>query len=131
MRHFLAAFVISSLIILLVHSFGRAGVDPAAPGTAAPAMEMVVFEHPDCTTCPVFRSKVAPRYEALPQAAGAPLRYVDISRTDTDGMGLTSPLTMVPTVVLMKGGREIDRIAGYWGRDNFLKMAEYLFAKAQ
>ena len=130
MRHFVAAFVISCAIILLVHSFGRASVDPVAPG-AAPAMEMVVFEHPDCTTCPAFRSKVAPRYQALPQAADAPLRYVDISRTDTDRMGLTLPLTMVPTVVLMKGGREVDRIAGYWGRDNFLKMVEYLFAKAE
>jgi thioredoxin-related protein len=130
MRQFLAAFAVSSLIILLVHGFGRNGIDPNAP-QAASTMEMVVFEHPDCRTCPAFRTKVAPRYEAMPQAADAPLRYVDITRTDTDRMGLTSPLTMVPTVVLMKGGREVDRIAGYWGRDNFLKMAEYLLAKAQ
>ena len=73
MRQFLAAFAVSSLIILLVHGFGRNGIDPDAP-QAASTMEMVVFEHPDCTTCPAFRTKVAPRYEAMPQAADAPLR---------------------------------------------------------
>lgn len=130
MRSFVTAFVATLLIGVLVHSLGRAGVDPAASG-GAPAMELVVFEHPDCTSCEAFRSRIAPRYQSSPQAAQAPLRYVDVARSDTGRMGLRSPIAMVPTAVLMKEGREVDRIAGLWGRDNFLKMVAYMIGGAE
>ena len=38
---------------------------------------------------------------------------------------------MVPTVVLMKDGHEVDRITGYWGADNFFKMVAYIIGKAE
>ena len=38
---------------------------------------------------------------------------------------------MVPTAVLIKDGREVDRIAGYWAPDNFFKMVAYIRAKAE
>ena len=61
----------------------------------------------------------------------APLRYVDIAKTDTSALGLKAPLTMLPTAVLMKNGRELDRITGYWGRETFIKMLSYLLARAE
>jgi thioredoxin-related protein len=111
------------------HGLARSAVD-SSTGTA-PAMELVVFEHPDCAYCPAFRNSIAPRYQGSPQAAEAPLRFVDIVTTDTSRYGLRAPITMVPTAVLVKDGREVDRIAGYWGPDNFLKMVAYIRSKAE
>jgi thioredoxin-related protein len=111
------------------HGLARSAVDGSA-GTA-PAMELVVFEHPDCAYCPAFRNNVAARYQSSPQAAEAPLRFVDIVTADTSRYGLHGPITMVPTAVLFKDGHEVDRIAGYWGADNFLKMVAYIRAKAE
>jgi thioredoxin-related protein len=129
MRPFLTAVAASLLIALAVHGFGRASVDPAASSTRS--MELLVFEHSDCTSCQAFRSRIAPRYQASPQAAEAPLRYVDVASSEADRIALKSPITMVPTVVLMKQGHEVDRIAGYWGADNFFKMVTYLIARAE
>ena len=36
---------------------------------------------------------------------------------------------MLPTVVLMLEGREIDRIVGYWGPDSFFKLLAHMRAK--
>jgi hypothetical protein len=130
MRPFVAAVAGSLLVALLVLGLGRASVDPAASGGAR-AMELVVFEHPDCTSCAMFRSRVALRYQASPQATEAPLRFVDIATTDTGRLALNAPITMVPTFVLMKQGREVDRISGYWAPDNFFKMVAYLIARAE
>ena len=49
------------------HGLARSAVDSGTG--AAPAMELVVFEHPDCAYCPAFRNSIAPRYQAL--AAGS------------------------------------------------------------
>ena len=38
---------------------------------------------------------------------------------------------MVPTAVVMKDGREVDRIAGYWGSDNFFKMVTFIIGRAE
>jgi hypothetical protein len=130
MRPFVAAVVAILLVGVLVHSLGRASVNLDTSG-GAPAMELVVFEHADCAPCQAFRARIAPRYQASPHAAAAPLRYIDVARTDTGGLGLRSPITMVPTAVLMKQGREVDRIAGLWGRDNFFKMVAYMIGQEE
>ena len=31
----------------------------------------------------------------------------------------------------MKNGREVDRIAGYWGPDNFFKLLAHMLAKIE
>ncbi len=114
---------------LVGHGLARSAADNGAG--AVPAMELVVFEHPDCAYCPAFRNSIAPRYRSSPQAAEAPLRFVDITRSDTSRYGLLMPISMVPTAVLIKDGREVDRIAGLWGADNFFKMVAYIRAKAE
>ena len=129
MRAVIAAVAAALVLGLAIHGPGRAAVD-AAIGTRT-SMELLVFEHPDCNYCQVFRSRVAPRYRQSPQEAEAPLRFVDVTGTDTDRLALKSAITMVPTAVLMRDGREVDRIAGYWGSDNFFKMVTYIIGKAE
>jgi len=129
MRAVFAAVAAALLLGLAVQGPGRAAVDTTR-GTQA-SMELLVFEHPDCTYCQVFRSNVAPRYRQSPQETEAPLRFVDITDTDTDSLVLRSPISMVPTAVVMKNGREVDRIAGYWGADNFFKMVTLIIGNAE
>jgi thioredoxin-like negative regulator of GroEL len=118
------------VIGLAIQGPGRAAVDTMT--AARPSMELLVFEHPDCTTtCQAFRSRIAPRYRQSPHGAEAPLRFVDITGADADRIALNAPIRMVPTVVVMKNGREVDRIAGYWGPDNFFKMVTYIIGKAE
>jgi hypothetical protein len=67
---------------------------------------------------------VLPRYQQA-LAAELPIRFVDIN----EGPGLARKVDMLPTIVLMLGGGEIDRIVGYWGPDNFFKLLAQMRAK--
>lgn len=98
----------------------------------ASGVELVVYEHAECQYCRIFRADILPRYQGSTQAGKAPLRFVNVEHTGTHGVGaLNGEITMVPTFVLMKDGREVDRIVGYWAPDNFFKMVAYMLLKSE
>jgi thioredoxin-related protein len=131
MRTVLSALVAGFIVLLSWHATGRAAVDGVA-APRVPPMEVLVFEHPDCTYCRIFRRDVLPRYrEAMPTDTVPPLRFVDIVESDTDNLGLKRRIDMVPTVVLMRNGNEVDRIAGYWGPENFFKLLTGMLARME
>ncbi len=130
MRFLVSAFVAGMLFVLAGQGLGRAAVDATKAG-ATPAMELLVYEHPDCTYCQVFRARIAPRYLKSAHAGEAPLRFVDIATAEPRGIVLKSPISQVPTTVLVKDGREVDRIPGYWAPDNFFKMVDFLIGRAE
>lgn len=105
---------------------------PAAPdpGQMHPAtasgLELILFEAPGCAYCPVFRRDVAPSYAATRVGKSAPLRVVDINDEAASALTLKSPVTVVPTVVLVRDGVEIGRIAGYVGRANMHRILDTL-----
>lgn len=110
--------------------FGGAARKPATSDVAS-GLELLVFEVEGCATCSAFKRDVAPLYRQGPNAAVAPLRFVDINRVDTDKLALNGDLRIVPTVVLMKDGREVDRVVGYFAPDVFLRMVTHLIGKAE
>lgn len=130
MRLLVSAFVAGLLFVLASHVPGRAAVD-TTKAVPAPTMELLVYEHPDCTYCQVFRARIAPRYLKSGHAAEAPLRFIDIAKAQPAGIVLKSPISQVPTTVLVKDGREIDRIPGYWAPDNFFKMVDFLISRVE
>lgn len=130
MRTLIVVITVLAGALGLVASATDAAQDRAGKPRGA-TVELVVFEHTNCTYCQVFRSDVAPRYAVGTQAERAPLRYINIEQAGTDGMGLNGSIHMVPTFVLMKDGREVDRIVGYWSPDNFFKMVAYMLMKAE
>lgn len=71
--------------------------------------------------CQLFRDEIAPLYRATARARLAPLRFVDVAHTDIDAMGLASPVEIIPTVILMRDGAEIDRLVGYTGPEIFMR----------
>jgi thioredoxin-related protein len=94
-------------------------------------LELLVFEVDGCAMCDVFRRDILPQYQSGPAATRAPLRFVDINKTDPDRLALRERLTQVPTVVLMQDGREFDRITGYVGPGNFFRMLDWLLARVE
>jgi thioredoxin-related protein len=104
----------------------------AAPDRATDArdveFELVVVEAQGCIYCPVFRRDVLPAYQSTPRAASVPLRFADIEAIEAGALALAGPIDSVPTVLVMKGGREVGRLAGYAGRENFFRSLDGLLA---
>jgi thioredoxin-related protein len=129
MRTVLAAAAAVLVIGLAWHGPGRAALDKVRH--AQPTMELLVFEHPDCSYCQAFRARIAPSYRQSEHEAQAPLRFVDVSNSGTELESLKAPINMVPTAVVLKNGREVDRIAGYWAPGNFFKMVAFIISRAE
>ena len=96
--------------------------DPGSPPVTG--IELIAFEADGCNYCPVFRRDVAPSYAASRTGKMAPLRFVDVNDETAASLKLASPVTMVPTVVLVRDGVEITRINGYVGRENMHRLLE-------
>lgn len=90
----------------------------AAGETGHTGIELIAFEAPGCRYCPIFRRDVAPSYAISRAGKAAPLRFVDLNDPAASHFKLARPVTMVPTLVLVRDGVEIGRIAGYVGREN-------------
>ena len=129
MRALLSAVAASLMLLLMSQDSGRAGLDAAPAST--PTLEVLVFEHADCVYCRVFRRDVLPQYHQAVRANVAPLRFVDIAKDDTDSLGLNSRIDTLPTAVVMRNGREVDRIVGYWGPTGFFQLLSHILAKME
>jgi hypothetical protein len=99
----------------------HAAVDTAIeqPG---PSLELIVIEARGCPMCRLFRDELAPAYRATARARQAPLRFVDVSFTDPATLNLAAPIEIVPTVILMRDGAEVDRLVGYTGPEIFMSV---------
>jgi len=129
MRALLSALAAGLLLLMACNGASRAALDAAeAPGDG---IELLVFEHSECTYCRVFRRDVLPRYESSIPGTSVPLRFVDIEKSDLSALGLRSRIYVVPTAVLMKDGKEVDRIAGYWAPDSFFKLLAHMLIKVE
>lgn len=108
------------LLLALLAPRATAAPDAGAglAGPAATGMELIAFEAPGCVYCPIFRRDVVPTYGATRAGRAAPLRFVDLNDAAADSFHLASPITIVPTLVLVRDGVEIGRIAGYAGLAN-------------
>jgi hypothetical protein len=129
MRAFLSAVAACLMLLLMSQDSGQAGLDAAPART--PTLEVLVFEHANCVYCRVFRRDVLPQYHQAVGANVAPLRFVDIAKDDTDGLGLNSRIDTLPTAVVMRNGREVDRIVGYWGPTGFFQLLSRILAKME
>lgn len=100
-----------------------------ADARALTGTELIAFEAPGCRYCPVFRRDVAPSYPASRAGKMAPLRFVDVNEPAAAALSLARPITIVPTVVLVRDGVEIGRIDGYVGRANMHHILDTLLPR--
>lgn len=123
---------LAALAALAGRSLAAAAPTPAGAATDASRIEIVVLEAPGCIYCDIFRSDVKPAYEASPTARTAPLRFIDLNDEAADKLDLTGgPVDIVPTFVVMKDHKEVARIPGYVGRENFFRTLNTLLPGLQ
>lgn len=101
-----------------------AAPDPGQLNPATNGLELILFEAPGCAYCPAFLRDVAPSYPSSRAGRSAPLRIVDVNDAAASAFRLKSPVTIVPTVVLVRDGVEIGRIPGYVGRANMHRILD-------
>lgn len=115
------AFAVAAAVFVAAAAFhARAALDSGEPASA-PQRELLVFEVKDCTICSLVHQHIEPAYRASSNARRAPMRFVDLNEIDERAVGLASPITMVPTTVLMEQGVEVARLPGYTGPQIFFQ----------
>lgn len=88
---------------------------------AAPVMaaQLVMFAAEGCEWCEAWDEEVGVIYAKTPEARIAPLRRLEIDDPRPADLARIEGIVYTPTFVLLDGGREIGRIAGYPGEDHF------------
>ena len=117
--------------VTLLASPPRAAFDLETSAIPGERYELVVLEVEGCIYCAIFRRDVLPAYEQSSRARSVPIRFVDLNQSDIEQLSLAGPVDDVPTVVLLKDSREVGRIAGYVGPENFFHSVNHLFSGAE
>jgi hypothetical protein len=121
-------FLIIAALIASTAFHVRAALDGSAPA-ANEGVQLIVLEVKDCFACDLVRQHIQPAYARSPQSREVPLRYLDLNLVDAESLALAAPLTMVPTIVLMRNGQEVSRISGYTGPAIFFEAVERMLAR--
>lgn len=116
-----------ALVMSLPLAASRAGLDTSSSPVST-AYELVVVEADGCIYCKLFRRDLLPAYETSKQGKEAPVRFIDVNDIETAHLDFTSPVDVVPTFVVVKSHREVGRIAGYVGPEDFFHSINYLIA---
>jgi hypothetical protein len=93
------------------------------------AAELVMFEQAGCPWCQVFDREIASIYPKTDEGVRAPLRRVDLRGAQPPDLGFMQVERLTPLFVLVDKGREIGRIRGYPGEDNFWGLLGVLIKK--
>lgn len=106
----------------------HAARDTGLPVNSGPNLEMVVLEVDGCIYCGVFRRQLLPAYQASRHGRAIPVRFVDINDEALARIGLTQPVGMVPTFVVLENNEEIGRIPGLMGHADFFRALDVITA---
>ncbi len=128
MRRLAASLMIAAT---LAASSSRAEIDPSASPPFIPSgFELIVLEAEGCIYCSLFRRDVLPAFTASEQGRNMPVRFLDINELEGAGLELRSNVNIVPTFVVTRDRKEIGRIPGYVGPENFYHTIDYLLSSA-
>lgn len=95
----------------------------------ARAAELVMFEQAGCAWCETFDREIASVYGKTDEGRRAPLRRVDIAGPLPQDLVFIGVEKLTPLFVLVDQGREVGRIRGYPGEDNFWGLLGALIKK--
>ncbi|WP_267177770.1 thioredoxin domain-containing protein [Sneathiella aquimaris] len=93
------------------------------------AAELLMFRERGCYWCEKWDEEIGPIYPKTSEGKTAPLKQRDIQDPIEEFITHNGIVHYTPTFVLVEGGREIGRITGYPGEDNFWWMLEELVKK--
>ena len=98
------------------------------PG-AALAAELLMFELATCEWCQKWDEDVGVVYAKTAEGRAAPLRRIDIYAARPADLRSVRGIVYTPTFVLWDRGREMGRVVGYPGEDNFWGLLGVIVAK--
>ena len=98
------------------------------PG-AALAAALLMFESATCEWCQKWDEDVGVVYAKTAEGRAAPLRRIDIYAARPADLRSVRGIVYTPTFVLWDRGREIGRVVGYPGEDNFWGLLGVIVAK--
>lgn len=93
------------------------------------AAELLMFREDGCSWCEKWDAEIRSIYPKTVEGKRAPLRDVDIHEPVAEFISDKGLVHFTPTFVLVDRGREIGRITGYPGEDNFWWLLEDLISK--
>jgi hypothetical protein len=96
----------------------------AAP--CAGAAELVMFGRAGCPYCAQFDREVGAIYPRTEEGKLVPLRRIDIGQPLPPDLAFLTVERITPVFVLVDRNREIGRIRGYPGEDNFWGLLDNL-----
>lgn len=100
-----------------------------SPARAEPlpaGLRLVLVEDPGCSYCRKWLNEVGPYYATSIQGQRAPLVRRQTGDESLKGFGR---LNYTPTFLLVRDGREIDRLVGYGGAAEFWRQLRAMLAK--
>jgi len=83
------------------------------------AAELVLVEYDGCLWCEQWKSDVGSYYHKTAEGQAAPLRIMDLLDKRPAHLRNIRPVRAAPTFVLVDEGRELGRITGYTGEQEF------------
>jgi thioredoxin-related protein len=111
-----------------------AGLPAGLSAVAAPSapVELLMFERQGCAWCIRWEREIAPVYPRSQEGRIAPLRRINVDNGAPShaevGSRLNATVLYTPTFVLVEKGREIGRITGYAGPEQFWGLLGSLLA---
>jgi hypothetical protein len=119
------AGLIASLLVLAAPAPLRAS-EAAGPSGG---LELVMVEEHGCIWCETWNAQIGPIYPKTEEGRRAPLRRVELHSPELAQLKLERPVSFTPTFLLVRNGRELDRIEGYPGDDFFWALLGMLLDK--
>ncbi len=94
--------------------------------------ELVLVQIENCVYCDVFRRDVMPQYVLSGKAKDLPLRFLDLNTPEARQLQLSEgPVTIVPTLLLVRANREVARAPGYMGPEGFFHAVDWMLSNAR
>ncbi len=109
---------------------GLADISVDAPIPQMDGYELLVLEADGCTYCGLFRRDVLPAYKTSERGKDMPVRFLDVNDIPASKLNLETPVDIVPTFVVLKHNKEVGRIPGYTGPENFFHTINYILGSA-
>jgi thioredoxin-related protein len=101
------------------------GVGSASAATPAPADQLVMFREVGCPYCAQWDHDIGKVYVKTDEGKVLPLREVNLLGARPSDLVAIKDVKYTPTFIVMHCGREIARITGYLGPDQFWGLLDH------
>lgn len=100
-----------------------------AQAATAGRLRLVIFDAPGCEFCAAWERDVGVIYHKTEEGRRAPLLRAHAFSPPPQCWSLSAPIRYSPTFVLLHDEREVGRIDGYLGEDQFWGLLEVALAE--